>query len=86
MVQRVLALMLHAAPPLFVPRPAHSPGPICWMLYTPCLPSHPPLLSAFPPCAAEPDLQPIFEPFGPLDFVRLQRDATGQATGIGFVQ
>ncbi|KAI7845041.1 hypothetical protein COHA_001407 [Chlorella ohadii] len=43
-------------------------------------------LSNLPVQISEPDLQPIFEPFGPLDFVRLQRDATGQATGIGFVQ
>lgn len=52
----------------------------------PSLALSPPTLSASPHGPAEPDLQPIFEPFGPLDFVRLQRDATGQATGIGFVQ
>jgi len=51
---------------------------------TPLLTHHAP--SRLPHQTAEPDLQPIFEPFGPLDFVRLQRDATGQATGIGFVQ
>jgi RNA-binding protein 39 len=34
----------------------------------------------------ENDLRPIFEPFGPLDFVTLQRDPLGRSTGTAFVQ
>lgn len=47
-------------------------------------PSSPPPSPVPPP--AEDDLRPIFEPFGALDFVTLQRDQAGNATGIGFVQ
>lgn len=35
---------------------------------------------------SEGDLRPIFEPFGALDFVTLQRNALGQSTGTAFVQ
>ncbi|GAB4822034.1 hypothetical protein N2152v2_009080 [Parachlorella kessleri] len=34
----------------------------------------------------EADLQPIFEPFGALEFVTLQRDPLGRSTGVAFVQ
>lgn len=36
--------------------------------------------------AAETDLRPIFEPFGALDFLTLQRDTAARPTGNGFVQ
>ena len=49
-----------------------------------CARTHPRTL---PHCSyAEEDLRPIFEPFGPLDFVLLQKDVNGAYTGIGFVQ
>ena len=34
----------------------------------------------------EPDLMKIFEPFGHIDIVNLQKDATGRSQGYGFVQ
>ena len=34
----------------------------------------------------EPDLMKIFEPFGHIDAVNLQKDATGRSQGYGFVQ
>jgi len=34
----------------------------------------------------EQDLQNVFEPFGELEFVQLQRDDTGRSRGYGFVQ
>ena len=34
----------------------------------------------------EPDLMKIFEPFGHIDVVNLQKDATGRSQGYGFVQ
>lgn len=34
----------------------------------------------------EQDLQAVFEPFGELEFVQLQRDDTGRSRGYGFVQ
>lgn len=34
----------------------------------------------------ESDLQNIFEPFGELDFVQLQKDEQGRSRGYGFVQ
>lgn len=43
-------------------------------------------LLSVPPPPAEVDVRPIFEPFGQLDFVMLQRDAANQPTGNGFVQ
>jgi hypothetical protein len=41
---------------------------------------------AYPVCPAENDLRPIFEPFGPLDFLTLQRDMAARATGNAYVQ
>ncbi|KAL4447210.1 hypothetical protein ABPG77_007243 [Micractinium sp. CCAP 211/92] len=43
-------------------------------------------LSNLPTSITEVDVRPIFEPFGQLDFVMLQRDAANQPTGNGFVQ
>ncbi|KAL4858455.1 RNA-binding protein 39 [Chlorella vulgaris] len=43
-------------------------------------------LSSLPTSIAEDDLRPIFEPFGVLDFLTLQRDMAGRPTGNGFVQ
>lgn len=34
----------------------------------------------------EQDLQNVFEPFGELEFVQLQKDDTGRSRGYGFVQ
>lgn len=34
----------------------------------------------------ESDLQNVFEPFGELDFVQLQREEAGRSKGYGFVQ
>lgn len=34
----------------------------------------------------ENDLQNVFEPFGELEFVQLQKDETGRSRGYGFVQ
>ena len=34
----------------------------------------------------EQDLQAVFEPFGELEFVQLQKDETGRSRGYGFVQ
>ena len=34
----------------------------------------------------ENDLRNVFEPFGELDFVQLQKDETGRSRGYGFVQ
>ena len=34
----------------------------------------------------ESDLQNVFEPFGELEFVQLQKDETGRSRGYGFVQ
>ena len=34
----------------------------------------------------ETDLQNVFEPFGELEFVQLQKDDTGRSRGYGFVQ
>lgn len=34
----------------------------------------------------EQDLQNVFEPFGELEFVQLQKDETGRSRGYGFVQ
>ncbi|CRK47900.1 hypothetical protein BN1723_020423, partial [Verticillium longisporum] len=34
----------------------------------------------------EQDLQAVFEPFGELEFVQLQKDDTGRSRGYGFVQ
>jgi RNA-binding protein 39 len=34
----------------------------------------------------EQDLQTVFEPFGELEFVQLQKDDTGRSRGYGFVQ
>ena len=34
----------------------------------------------------ESDLQSVFEPFGELEFVQLQKDETGRSRGYGFVQ
>lgn len=34
----------------------------------------------------ESDLQNVFEPFGELDFVQLQKDENGRSRGYGFVQ
>jgi len=34
----------------------------------------------------ETDLQNIFEPFGELEFVQLQKEETGRSRGYGFVQ
>lgn len=34
----------------------------------------------------ESDLQNVFEPFGELDFVQLQKEETGRSKGYGFVQ
>ncbi|KAK9865341.1 hypothetical protein WJX84_001809 [Apatococcus fuscideae] len=38
------------------------------------------------PNITEPDLMKIFEPFGHIDAVNLQKDATGRSQGYGFVQ
>ncbi|KAL4443698.1 hypothetical protein ABPG75_011435 [Micractinium tetrahymenae] len=43
-------------------------------------------LSNLPTSITEVDVRPIFEPFGQLDFVMLQRDAANRPTGNGFVQ
>ena len=37
-------------------------------------------------CVQEADLKQIFEPFGPVDFVTLQKDTSGRSQGYGFVQ
>ena len=34
----------------------------------------------------ETDLQNVFEPFGELEFVQLQKDDNGRSRGYGFVQ
>jgi RNA-binding protein 39 len=34
----------------------------------------------------EQDLQNVFEPFGELEFVQLQKDDNGRSRGYGFVQ
>ena len=34
----------------------------------------------------EQDLKQIFEPFGPVDFVTMQKDATGRSLGQAYVQ
>lgn len=34
----------------------------------------------------EQDLQAVFEPFGELEFVQLQKDDSGRSRGYGFVQ
>lgn len=34
----------------------------------------------------EQDLQAVFEPFGELEFVQLQKDDTNRSRGYGFVQ
>lgn len=34
----------------------------------------------------EQDLQAVFEPFGELEFVQLQKDENGRSRGYGFVQ
>lgn len=34
----------------------------------------------------EQDLQAVFEPFGELEFVQLQKDDNGRSRGYGFVQ
>ncbi len=34
----------------------------------------------------ESDLRNVFEPFGELEFVQLQKDETGRSRGYGFVQ
>jgi RNA-binding protein 39 len=34
----------------------------------------------------ENDIQNVFEPFGELEFVQLQKDETGRSRGYGFVQ
>lgn len=34
----------------------------------------------------EQDLQNVFEPFGELEFVQLQKDDSGRSRGYGFVQ
>lgn len=34
----------------------------------------------------ESDLQNVFEPFGELEFVQLQKDESGRSRGYGFVQ
>lgn len=54
----------------------------------PVLPAGPCRLSVsnLHPSITEADLQPIFEPFGALDFVTLQRDPLGQSMGVAFVQ
>lgn len=38
------------------------------------------------PSITESDLRPIFEPFGALDFLTLERDPVGHSTGMAFVQ
>lgn len=43
-------------------------------------------LANLPTSITENDLRPIFEPFGNLDFVTLQRDTSARPTGNGFVQ
>lgn len=43
-------------------------------------------LSNLPTSITETDLRPMFEPFGEVDFVTLQRDSAARATGNAFVQ
>jgi hypothetical protein len=57
----------------------------CAYLHLPT-PSLLPALPCLPACPAENDLRPIFEPFGPLDFLTLQRDMAARATGNAYVQ
>jgi hypothetical protein len=38
------------------------------------------------PSITEPDLKPIFDPFGAVDSVLMQRDAAGHSLGLAIVQ
>ena len=45
-----------------------------------------PVVSDAPIRAAEGDLRPIFEPFGPVDYIELERNAVGMSVGKATVQ
>ena len=83
------------APPCLAPQAQLGAGGMPAPLPAAPLPVLAPVMAAGPcrlavsnlhPSITEADLQPIFAPFGALDFVSLQRDPLGRSAGVAFVQ
>ncbi|EFN58013.1 hypothetical protein CHLNCDRAFT_57088 [Chlorella variabilis] len=88
-LERELGPGAMAAPLLPPPMPPGMPGMVgLAMPMAPMVAAGPArlALSNLPTSITETDLRPIFEPFGALDFLTLQRDTAARPTGNGFVQ